>query len=238
MRVRYIEAMIGSAPTDKKEAYREAAQTMSAIFHKHGALRTVDAWGAQVPRGEKTDMYRAVQAQDGETIVFACMEWESKEARDKGFAAAEPEMMSANAFPPLNGALAIFGRFEPLVEHGHEEAGSYIDVMFGSVAQEQKGPYTAACASYPSYFLDNGALRSVDCWGAEVPRGEKTDIYKAVQAKDGEMPVFGWIEWDSQQAAAAGMRAAMAAMREAKVAPPPMDNDLVIFGGFEVLVRR
>lgn len=236
--MRYIEAMLGSAPTDKKEAYREAAQTMSAIFRKHGALRTVDAWGAQVPRGEKTDMYRAVQAQDGETIVFACMEWASKEARDKGFAAAEPEMMQANAFPPLNGALAIFGRFEPLVSHGDEQAGDYIDVMFGSVQQGQKEPYTAACASYPQYFLDNGALRSVDCWGLDVPRGEKTDIYRAVQAKDGEMPVFGWIEWASQQAADDGMKATMAAMRQAEVAPPPMDNGLVIFGGFEVLVRR
>lgn len=236
--MRYIEAMLGSAPTDKKEAYREAAQTMSAIFHKHGALRTLDAWGVQVPRGGETDMHRAVQAQDGETIVFACMEWESKEARDKGFAAAEPEMMRANAFPPLNGALAIFGRFEPLVVSGHEKAAGYIDVMFGSVEQGKKELYTAACASYPPYFLDNGALRGGDCWGAEVPRGEKTDIYKAVQSKDGEVPVFGWIEWDSQQASDDGTRAAMAAMYKAKVAPPPMDNDLAIHGGFEVLVCR
>jgi len=34
-----------------------------------------------------------------------------------------------------------------------------------------------------SVFMDLGALRVVECWGDDVPKGKITDFFKAVDAK-------------------------------------------------------
>jgi uncharacterized protein YbaA (DUF1428 family) len=80
-------------------------------------------------------------------------------------------------------------------------------------------------------FKDHGALRVVNGWGVDVPAGKVTDFRRAVQAKDGETVVMGWIEWPDKPTRDAGMRALMddPRMREA---PSPWNGQLAIFGGF------
>ena len=64
-----------------------------------GALRVVEAWGDDVPDGQLTDFRRAVKAEPGENIVFAFMEWPSREVCD----AAHDKMMKDERMKPPEG---------------------------------------------------------------------------------------------------------------------------------------
>ena len=62
----------------KRDAYRELAAQMAKVFREHGATRVVEAFGDDVPKGKVTDFYRAVKAEDGESVVFSFIEWPDK----------------------------------------------------------------------------------------------------------------------------------------------------------------
>src|SRR5690606_32644674 len=49
-----------------------------------GAVRMVEAWGDDVPRGKLNDFHGAVQAGSEETVVFSWMEYPDKATRDAG----------------------------------------------------------------------------------------------------------------------------------------------------------
>ena len=90
----YIDGFVLAVPTENRERFRAMAQRVARIFVDHGALRVMENWGDDVPKGELTDLYRAVQAKEGETVVFSFIEWPSKDVRDKGndAVAADPRM--------------------------------------------------------------------------------------------------------------------------------------------------
>ena len=46
------------------------------------ARSVVEAWADDVPEGKVTDFRRAVKAEPDETIVFAFMEWPSRQVCD------------------------------------------------------------------------------------------------------------------------------------------------------------
>lgn len=93
------------------EAYREFAAKTVPIMKEYGALRVVDGWGDDVPDGKVTDFKRAVQATEGETVVFSWIEWPDKATRDAGMAKAmaDPRMQSAEM--PFDGKRMIYGGF-------------------------------------------------------------------------------------------------------------------------------
>jgi uncharacterized protein YbaA (DUF1428 family) len=72
-----------------------------------------------VSQGKVTDFRRAVQAQDGESVVFSWIEWPDKAARDAGMKKFmdDPRMREASAMP-FDGKRMIFGGFTPVVELG------------------------------------------------------------------------------------------------------------------------
>jgi uncharacterized protein YbaA (DUF1428 family) len=106
-------------PEANKTAYLDHARTTHTLFKEQGALRIVDAWGDDVPDGKVTDFKRAVQAKDGEAIVFSWIEWPDKATRDAGMAALmEDERMNALAMP-FDGKRMIYGGFTSLVDSGN-----------------------------------------------------------------------------------------------------------------------
>ena len=82
-------------------------------------MRVVNGWGVDVPAGKLTDLRRAVQAKDGETVVFGWIEWPDKATRDAGMGALMEDSRMRDTPPPWNGQLAIFGAFTPILDTSH-----------------------------------------------------------------------------------------------------------------------
>ncbi|MEM7687179.1 MAG: DUF1428 domain-containing protein, partial [Pseudomonadota bacterium] len=80
-----------------------------------------ECWGDDVPDGEVTSFPMAVKCADDETVVFSWVRWESKEARDTGWAAImeDPRMQDASMTEmPFDGKRLIFGGFASVMESG------------------------------------------------------------------------------------------------------------------------
>ncbi len=114
----YVEGFVVHVPADKNEAYRAMAAMAAPIFRDHGALRVVECWGDDVPKGKTTDFWTAVKAEPGEIVVFSRIEWPSKAARDEGMAKAmrDPRMQIPPERLPFSGARMIYGGFVTLLD--------------------------------------------------------------------------------------------------------------------------
>jgi uncharacterized protein YbaA (DUF1428 family) len=113
MTMAYIDGFIAAVPTENKQAFIEHARMIDALFLEFGALRVVEGWGDDVSHGKVTDFYRAVQATEGEAIVFSWIEWPDKATRD----AAMEKMQSDERMTgpmPFDGKRMIFGGFDPV----------------------------------------------------------------------------------------------------------------------------
>jgi uncharacterized protein YbaA (DUF1428 family) len=100
-----------------REAYAAFAEKAVPIFKDYGATRVVEAWGDDVPDGKVTDFRRAAQAKEGETIVFAWVEWPDKATRDAGMKkVAEDTRMGPGDRMPFDGQRMIFGGFQGIID--------------------------------------------------------------------------------------------------------------------------
>lgn len=112
----YVDGALMAVPAGNRDDYKGFCERNVALLQEFGATRAVDAWADDVPDGEVTDFNGAVQAGDGEKVVFSWVEWPSKEARDAGWAKAmaDPRMMEGEM--PFDGARMIHGGFAPIVD--------------------------------------------------------------------------------------------------------------------------
>ena len=116
----YIDGFVIAAPTADKDKFIDHARRMDAIFIEMGALKIVEGWADDVPKGEVTDFHRAVQAKDEETVVFSWIEWPDKATRDAAMVKMreDPRMMAEPM--PFDGKRMIYGGFTPVVTLGGE----------------------------------------------------------------------------------------------------------------------
>ena len=114
----YVDGFIVPVPTANKEAYRKVAETASAVFTDHGALRVVECWSDDLPKGKQTDFWMSVKSKPEEAVVFSWIEWPSKAARDAGMKKSmnDPRMQPNPQNMPFDGMRMIFGGFETLVD--------------------------------------------------------------------------------------------------------------------------
>jgi uncharacterized protein YbaA (DUF1428 family) len=106
----YIDAVVRPVADTAREDHRARAQAASAACRAQGATRYVEAWGIAVPDGTVTDFRRAVQARDGESVVFGWAEWPDKPTRDAATAALRDDPRWAAA-PGDEAARTIRGGF-------------------------------------------------------------------------------------------------------------------------------
>lgn len=110
----YVDGFVIPVKTADKQAFLDHARAVDHKFIELGALRIVECWGDDVPKGKQTDFERSVAAEDGENIVFSWIEWPDKATRDAAFRALtdDAEMMALPV--PFDGKRMIFGGFEPI----------------------------------------------------------------------------------------------------------------------------
>jgi uncharacterized protein YbaA (DUF1428 family) len=119
----YIDGFVVPVPEGKRDAYRELAAKMAKVFREHGAARVIEAFGDDVPKGEITDFYRAVKAEDGEGVVFSFIEWPDKAARDEAWKAImADESLRPQGEMPFNGQRMFWGGFEKVLDTAETRA--------------------------------------------------------------------------------------------------------------------
>lgn len=114
----YVDGFVAAVPTANREAYAKHASDAAIVFKEHGAVRVVECWGNDVPDGVLTSFPMAVKKQDDETVVFAWIEWPSKDVRDAGMAKvfADPRMRPDVNPMPFDAKRLIFGGFDVLLD--------------------------------------------------------------------------------------------------------------------------
>nr|WP_294510086.1 DUF1428 domain-containing protein [uncultured Rhodopila sp.] len=228
----YFQGFVVPAQSENKSAYLDMAKKAAPIFAENGATGLIECWGDDVMDGKVTDLKKAVQLNDKETVVFSWLWWPDKATCDAAAPAImADERMKPEGPMPFDTKRMIYAAFEVSYDTGDSGKFRYVDGMVASVPDSDRKAFVHHAAVTARLFQEHGALRVVNGWGVDVPAGKVTDFRRAVQAKDGETVVMGWIEWPDKPTRDAGMRALMddSRMREA---PSPWNGQLAIFGGF------
>ena len=118
----YTDGWVVPVPSSKRDAYRELASKNAGFFREYGATRIVEAWGDDVSKGEVTDFFRAVKAEDGENVVFALIEWPDKQTRDSAWEKImKDERMQPQGEMPFNGQRMFWGGFEKILDTAQQQ---------------------------------------------------------------------------------------------------------------------
>lgn len=228
----YFQTVVLPVKSENKQVFLDMAEKMSTFFAGYGATRSVECWGDDLMDGKVTDFRKAVQATNDETVVFSWDWWPDKATYDE----AMKKMMATEGNDPgsempFDRQRLIYGAFEACFDTGGGGRFGYLDGMVASVPNGDRQTFIGQGAKIAGLFLENGALRVVDGWGVDVPAGKITDFRRAVQAKDDETVIVGWIEWPDKTTRDRGM-AAMMTNQRMRETPPGWNGSLAIFGGF------
>lgn len=114
---------------------------------------------------------------------------------------------------------------------------AYVDGFVIAVPRANKEAFIDHAKKTDALFIENGATRVLECWGDDVPKGEQTDFFKAVKAKDDEVVLFSWVEWPDKATRDAAMKKVMEDPRmKPENNPMPFDGKRLIYGGFQPIV--
>jgi uncharacterized protein YbaA (DUF1428 family) len=113
----YIDGFILPLKDGNLADYRKMAEMFARKIKEQGALASVEAIGDGLEHGHTTDFFKAVQAEDGENVVFSFVVWPDKATRDAGWARimADPEMQPGAQPMPFDGKRMFWGGFKPFV---------------------------------------------------------------------------------------------------------------------------
>ncbi|HEY7005975.1 MAG TPA: DUF1428 domain-containing protein [Sphingomicrobium sp.] len=118
----YTDGFIVPVLEAKRDAYRELASKMAKKFREHGASRVIEALADDVNHGKVTDFYRAVKAEDGETIAFSFIEWPDKATRDEAWGKImNDESLRPQGEMPFNGQRMFWGGFDKIVDSAQQQ---------------------------------------------------------------------------------------------------------------------
>jgi uncharacterized protein YbaA (DUF1428 family) len=113
----YVDGFVIPVPAGKLDEYKALARLCAQVWKEHGALASVECIGDDVPYGTLTSFPRAVQANEGEIIVFSWIVYESRTSRDAVMekVMADPRMKATMENSPFDGKRMIFGGFQPFL---------------------------------------------------------------------------------------------------------------------------
>ncbi|WP_409977370.1 DUF1428 domain-containing protein [Sphingomonas sp. Y38-1Y] len=233
----YVEGFLVAVRTANKDAYREHAERSVSLFKEFGAARLVEGWGDDVPRGKRNDLYGAVAAEEGETVLFSWFEYPDRATRDAANEKimADPRMKAMGADMPFDGKRMVWGGFESVADVGTPGGAGYIDGVVLPLPAAARDEYRRFCSAVAPVFLEYGATRVMDAVADDVQDGKVTDFNRAILREEGEVAAFGWVEWPDKAARDAGWEKVMADPRMTGE-DAPFDGKRMIFGGFVPLL--
>ena len=230
----YYSGSVGAVPSANKQKYIDHLAEAWAVLKGHGAIRMVEAWGADVPPGKQTDFYRAVAAREDETVVFSWIEWADRATADAAWRKMmDDPAMQAMAEMPFDGSRMIFGGFTPVYEGGKMDGAGYYQGFVLAVPEGNRAAYVKMADEGWKMFQKAGATGMIETWGQDVPRGKVTDFYRATMAEPDETIVFSWTGWPDRATCDAAARAMEAEMPEIDPSAMPFDGKRMFWAGFE-----
>lgn len=116
----YVDGFVLPLPKKNLEAYREMASKCGEIWREHGALEYRECIADDVKPGKLTSFPQSVNLEDGETVVFSWIVYESREQRDEinDKVMKDPRMvgMMNPETTPFDGKRLIYGGFNMLLD--------------------------------------------------------------------------------------------------------------------------
>jgi uncharacterized protein YbaA (DUF1428 family) len=233
----YFEGFVAPVPEGNKDAYLKHSNDFAPLVRDIGVQRMVENWESDIPEGKLTDFRKAVDAKLDEKIVFSFFEYPSRAARDAANEKfmSDPRMAEMGKDMPFDGKRMIMGGFESIVDEG-TSGGGYTDGWIVPVPTSKRDAYRELAERNAKYFREYGAIRLVEAFGDDVPKGEVTDYYRAVKAEDGESVVFAFIEWPDKQTRDQAWEKIMKDERMQPQGDTPFDGKRMFWGGFDKIV--
>jgi uncharacterized protein YbaA (DUF1428 family) len=128
----YVDGIVVPVPTNSRDEYADLAGKNAKVFREYGATRVIETLGDDVPRGKMTDFYRAVQAEDGETVAFSFIEWPDKASRDEAWQKIMQDQRMQHGGGLFDGKRMFWGGFEKVIDSAQQD-----------IAQQQASPVRA-----------------------------------------------------------------------------------------------
>jgi uncharacterized protein YbaA (DUF1428 family) len=117
----YVDGIVVPVRTDRRDEYARLAGQNAKVFREFGATRVIETLGDDVPHGQATDFYRAVKAEDGETIAFSFIEWPDKAARDQAWDKIMKDERMQHGGDLFDGKRMFWGGFDVVVDTARQE---------------------------------------------------------------------------------------------------------------------
>lgn len=116
----YVDGFVLPVPKANLDAYREMSTRAADVWREHGALEYRECIADDVKPGKLTSFPQSVNLEDGETVVFSWIVFESREQRDaiNAKVMADPrlaDMMDPKSLP-FDGKRMIYGGFDMLID--------------------------------------------------------------------------------------------------------------------------
>ena len=115
----YVDFFCLPIKEENLEAYNKTAQVFATVMSENGMLQYWEASADDVPKGDVTDFFRAVKADETETVVAGFATWPDKATRDKGWEAMMKDPRCADMKPenlPFDGKRMFWGGFKPFIQ--------------------------------------------------------------------------------------------------------------------------
>ena len=81
----------------------------------------IETLGDDLTHGQVTDFYRAVKAEDGETVAFSFIEWPDKNVRDQAWQKIMADERMQHGGGLFDGKRMFWGGFEVVIDTGRDE---------------------------------------------------------------------------------------------------------------------
>ncbi|HEX6783934.1 MAG TPA: DUF1428 domain-containing protein [Sphingomicrobium sp.] len=120
----FVDGIVVPVPENKREEYARLAGKNAKVFIEFGATRVIETLGDDVPHGKVTDFYRAVKAEDGETIAFSFIEWPDKAARDEAWQKIMQDERMQHGGGLFDGKRMFWGGFEVVIDTASQQEAS------------------------------------------------------------------------------------------------------------------